>query len=314
MHAPSSTRKSVSFNEIYANVPTDQVASLKQFRVTHPHKHLTIDNAQWQYISCGQGEETLLLLPGALSVGESTFPLITAFEKDYRVVAPDYSLSLTIEGLCEGIRRILEAESITEAHVFGGSYGGLVAQYFVRLYPVKVRSLILSHTFVLTQQYLAPLWIAGKLLPALPRSLYLPLLKLRLDRMLLTTLRAASHPEAEFWHAYLNEAIATDLLKAVFIHQNKCLLELARRPPFTSDDLKEWPGKILIIESQDDPAISARVRALLKNTYPQAYVHTFTDAGHASTILKRAEVVSMIRNFLNDKLAETHLNRTTVST
>lgn len=294
--------QNATFDQIYARVPKEQVARLQAFRLDHPYKRLTAGEMEWQYISCGRGAETLLLLPGALSIGESTFPLIAALENDYRIIAPSYTLSLTMRGLCEGIARILEAENVNEVHVCGGSYGGLVAQYFVRQYPAKVRSLILLHTFILTHRYAKPLWLAGKLFPALPQSLFVPLLKLRLDKMLLSTLRARNHPEAEFWRAYLNEAVASDLLKEVFTHQNKCLLDLVHQPAFTPDDLNNWPGKILIVESQNDPAISPRDRALLRSTYPQAQVHTFADAGHASTILRREEVVSIIRAFLNAQI------------
>jgi len=209
-------------NKIYAKVPREQVARLKEFRLAHPYKRLTSGAIEWEYISCGRGEETLLLLPGALSVGESTFPLITAFENDYRIIAPSYALSLTMTSLCDGIAHVLEAEGVDQAHVLGGSYGGLVAQYFVRRYPSKVHSLILSHTFLLTPKYEKPLRIAGKLFPAMPRSLFVPVLKLRLNKMLLSTLRARKHPEFEFWRAYLNEAIASDLFKRVVTHQNRC--------------------------------------------------------------------------------------------
>jgi pimeloyl-ACP methyl ester carboxylesterase len=298
MYSQTSTPKSAAFDEIYRKVPTDQVAWLREFRLAHPYKRLTIGDTKWEYISCGHGEQTLLLLPGALSVGESAFPLITAFENEYRIIAPSYALSLTMEGLCEGIAHILEAEALNKVHVLGGSYGGLVAQYFVRQYSARVHSLILSHTFVLTPRSVKPLWIAGKLFPALPQSLFVSMVRLRLNKMLLPTLRAANHPETEFWSAYLNEAIASGLLRKVFTHQNKCLLDLAQKPQFTSDDLNEWNGKILIIESDDDPAIPAQDRALLRSTYPQAQVHTFRDAGHVSSILKREEVFSIIRIFL----------------
>lgn len=300
MYSQTSEQKSAAFDEIYRKVPTDQVARLKEFRLTHPYKQLIVGDTKWEYMSCGQGEQTLLLLPGALSVGESTFPLITAFENEYRIIAPSYALSLTMTGLCRGLAHILETEALNRAHVLGGSFGGLVAQYFVRQYPAKARSLILSHTFVLTPKYAKPLWLAGKLFPAFPQSLFVPILKLRLNRMLLSTLRAANHPESEFWRAYLNEAIASDLLKEVFIHQNKCLLDLVHQPQFAPDDLKGWHGKVLIIESDDDPAISALDRALLRSTYPKAQVHTFRDAGHASSILKREEVFSIIRSFLHN--------------
>lgn len=300
MRTQTSTQQSAAFDRTYEKVPAEQVARLKEFRLTHPYKQLMVGETKWEYISCGQGDQTLLLLPGALSVGESTFPLITTLENSYRIIAPSYPLSLTMTGLCRGLAHILESVGVNQAHVFGGSYGGLVAQYFVRQYPAKARSLILSHTFVLTSKLAKPIWVAGKVFPAFPKRLFASILKLRLDKMLLSTLRAVNHPESEFWRAYLDEAIAADLLKEVFMHQNRCLLELVRQPQFTPDDLRGWPGKVLIIESEDDPAITAPDRALLRSTYPNAQVHTFRDAGHASSILKPAEVFSIMRSFLNN--------------
>jgi pimeloyl-ACP methyl ester carboxylesterase len=297
MSVETTTTISSAFDKLYAKVPADQVARLIDFRRTHPVRHLAIDDTDWEYIACGQGEQALLLLPGALSIGESVFPIISAFENEHRIIAPSYALTLKMTGLCDGIARILQVEGLSRIHVLGGSYGGLVAQYFVRRHPDKVRSLVLSHTFVLTRKYAKPLWITGKLFSSLPRGVFVPLLKLRLNKVLLSTLRKAGHPEHEFWRAYLNEAIASDLLKEVFIHQNNCLLECMQQPQFSSDDLKEWQGKILIIESDDD-VISAHDRELLRNTYPQAEVYTFHGAGHASSIMKREEVVSIIRIFL----------------
>ena len=163
MYSQTSTQKGAGFDEIYARVPAEQVERLKEFRFTHKYKHLLVNHAEWEYISCGRGEQTLLLLPGGLSVGKSTFLLIMAFEKEYRIIAPSYALSLTMTGLCDGIAHILETETVNRANVLGGSYGGLVAQYFVRKYPDKARSLILSHTFLMTPKFEKPLQIADKL-------------------------------------------------------------------------------------------------------------------------------------------------------
>ena len=238
-------------------------------------------------------------MPGALSVGESMFPLITAFENEYRVIAPSYALSLCINDLCDGIAAILETENVERANVFGGSYGGLVAQHFVRRYPSKVRSLILAHTFVFDPKYSRLIWLMGNLVRVLPSSWLTFVLRLRLEKIIFAKLRAINHPEAEFWRAYLNEALASDLLREVFVHQNKCLVDLAQQLQLRADDLREWDGKIFIIESEDDPAIGPRDRELLRRTYPQAQVHTFKDAGHVSSIVKRSEVVSLIKGFLS---------------
>ena len=116
--------------------------------------------------------------------------------------------------------------------------------------------------------------------------------------MLLSTLMRAKHVEHEFWKAYLFEAVASGRLREVAIHQNECLMELAREPLFTAGDLKGWRGMVLIIDSDDDPAIPAKDRQLLRTTYPQAQVCTFRDAGHASSILKREEVVALLKDFV----------------
>src|SRR5262245_1056611 len=299
MYSQTSTQKGAGFDEIYARVPAEQVERLKNFRFTHRYKHLHVDGVEWEYISCGRGERALLVLPGGLSVGESVFPFITAFENEYRTIAPSYALSLTMTGLCDGIAHILETEGVNQAHVLGGSYGGLVAQYFVRKYPDKARSLILSHTVVMVPIFEKPLQIAEKLSRVLPRSLFAPLLKLRLNKIFLSTLRNAKHPEFEFWRAYLNEAVASNRLREFAFHQNRVLLDLARRPQFSPEDLEAWRGGILIIDSDNDPAISANDRELLRNTYPQAQTHTFHATGHVSSILKREEVFSIIGSFLN---------------
>jgi len=132
MSSQTSTQKSAAFDELYAKVPREQVARLKDFRRTHPYKQLIVGDTKgdttWEYISCGQGEQTLLLLPGGLSVGESLFPFIEAFESEYRIVAPSYALSLTMTGLCRGLAHILESEGLNQAHVLGGAYVGLETQ------------------------------------------------------------------------------------------------------------------------------------------------------------------------------------------
>ncbi len=48
--------------------------------------------------------------------------------------------------LLEGIAAILEAEGVQKVHVVGPSFGGWVAQCFVRRFPEKVATLILSDT------------------------------------------------------------------------------------------------------------------------------------------------------------------------
>ena len=56
MYSQTSTQKSAAFDEIYGKVPTEQIARLKEFRLTHPYKQLIVGDTKWEYISCGQGD------------------------------------------------------------------------------------------------------------------------------------------------------------------------------------------------------------------------------------------------------------------
>ena len=282
-----------AFDKIYKKVPQEQRERLRRFRSTHPPKHLDAAGAGWEYISCGQGDEALMLLPGALGTGEMAFKLIMALEDEYRVISPTYpSTASTMAQLIDGAACILDSEDIPHTHILGGSFGGLVAQCFVRKYPQKVDKMILSHTLAPKADrvkrtkkvniivFLLPLWVI--------RALF----KLRSAKLL-----PSEHPEREFWRAYLSETIS-GIAKKAMINILKRGIDFDQNYMFTPDDLAKWPGRILILESGDDPLAQAQAREALKALYPQARVHTFYGTGHAASIVKPEEYVSVIKDFL----------------
>src|SRR4051812_11347386 len=102
---------------IYRHVPQAQRQRLADFRAAHPGKTCEVDGGRWRYLVGGEGEEVLLILPGAACLAEPGFPLIEAFERGYRVVAPSYSPVGTMAGVVEGLAGIMEAEGIGRAHL-----------------------------------------------------------------------------------------------------------------------------------------------------------------------------------------------------
>ena len=86
MQAQTSTQKSAAFDQIYEKVPTEQVARLKEFRHTHPYKQLIVGDTKWEYISCGQGEQTLLLLP-------ERYPLASQHSRSSRLLKTNIASS-----------------------------------------------------------------------------------------------------------------------------------------------------------------------------------------------------------------------------
>jgi len=285
----------LAFDQFYASVPAAERKALLGFRAAHPLKSLAVHGTPWEYIAAGRGAEALLILPGLLGIGEMSFQHILVFENNYRVVAPSYPFNfMTIDPMLDGIAALLDAERIERAHVLGGSYGGMVAQRFVRRYPGRVDRLILSHTGGPKPERAAQNRRLITLLRLMPMGLLRVILRLATRKSL------ADAPEhIPFWEAYSNEMIAR-LSKADLMSRYQVAVDFDATSAFTPDDLKHWSGQILILEGDNDPIAEASAREALKTLHPQARTHTFHGSGHVASIAKLDEYVAVIRSFLSE--------------
>ena len=68
---------------------------------------------------------------------------------------------------------------------------------------------------------------------------------------------------------------------------------------FSPTDLASWMGKILILQSDDDPATKPAMRQALRNLYPQARVHTFQNAGHTPFLSQPGGFYPLVSSFLH---------------
>ncbi|MGA7731859.1 MAG: alpha/beta hydrolase [Chloroflexia bacterium] len=266
---------------------------LHRFRASHTAGQALVDGTQWSYIACGQGDETLLLLPGAPGRAETAFQHILALEGDYRIIAPSYPPPLsTIRAMLAGLAGIMQAEGVEKTHVIGGSYSGLIAQSFVRRFPARVSTLVLSDTGVprrdRARRYARYLRIVQALpLPAI-RALW------RLGAYLY--LRQIPH-DKPFWRAYFRE-LTSMITKQECVGRLKIWIEFDRHSRFTPHDLDAWPGKILILQAEVDSTFPPRERAALRKLYPQAQTVTFPHGGHAASIAHRDQYIAAIIQFL----------------
>lgn len=264
---------------------------VRRFREEHPLKQAVISGQEWEYIAAGQGERALLLLPGALGVADSTWITLPHFEPRFRVIAPTYAPVLTMAELVDGIAGILDREGIERAAVSGGSYGGLVAQAFVRRHPGRTERLILSHTAVPDADRARPLRWALKLLGWMPEGLLRTLYRKRLAGLLPRT------PEAAEFRAYTEEVTGRAAKKeilALFWRAADFLAHYRLRP----EDLDGWPGRILLLMSEDDPVTPEPARKALQALYPNAEVHLFSGSGHATALLQPDRYFEVMDRFL----------------
>ncbi len=106
---------------------------LTRFRATHRSKMTAVGDIAWDYISCGQGTDTLVPLQGAGGIAEAAIEQIPWFEPHFRVIAPTCpAAATTMRQLFDGLESILDRERVGQAHVLGHSLGGALALCFVR--------------------------------------------------------------------------------------------------------------------------------------------------------------------------------------
>jgi pimeloyl-ACP methyl ester carboxylesterase len=267
---------------------------LDSFRRTHPYHEIEVEGRRWRYVVGGQGEQALLLLPGGTLVPDTYFILFEALERSSRVIVPAYAAVPTMADLVAGAAAILDAERIERVDVMGSSFGGYVAQCFVRVHADRVDRLILAETAVRHfVSWGAPLYLFASLMKVLPVSVA----RFFMWRLWSSLVTASSEQQA-FWHGLLKEILTRQLGKANLVSVTEDIYDFSAHYHFRSGDLAAWSGKILILESDQDEAYGPVIRAETRAVYPQARVHTFHSAGHTAIMTDTDEYIRTICEFL----------------
>src|SRR5215218_4800669 len=219
-------------------IAVERWEELRKFRATHQPKHVTVKGVSWDYIASGEGGEGLLLLPGGAMVGEAAFTRIPAFEDRYRVIAPDYSYVSTAALLLDGLAGVLDAEGVRVAHVLGPSYGGLVAQCFVRRHPERVKTLILANTALPPRRLLWPARVFLALLPFVPLAWQRRFRERTLARAF-SGVQSVPQEDQAFWRDYQHGLISR-LSKEDLRSMGRLGIDLVESFRFAPEDLDSW--------------------------------------------------------------------------
>lgn len=267
---------------------------LATFRRTHEYRDVEVLGTHWRYIISGQGGQALLLPAGGTRVPDMYFLLFEALESDFRILAPAYPPLPTMAGLVDGLAGILDTERLASVDMLGSSFGGFVAQCFVRKHPDRVRRLILANTGAPGESPLPALPLLIRLFAHVPEGL----VRWGTGRNWRRWFVAPPEQQA-FWWALLDELLTTRLTKTDLVQALAEMHDYVTRYRFDPHDLNSWAGRILLIESAHDEALTAAARAALRALYPQAQVRTFGRGGHAVMITNPADYVAAVRSFLD---------------
>ena len=278
---------------LYARVPAERLEAFQAFRRAFPYKAMTHDSVEWPYLTGGQGDVPLLLLSGALAIPDISWTTIVNLAARRRVIVPAYPPVATMRALVDGIAAVLRHEGVEQAHVMGGSYGGFVAQVFVRHYPQLTHSLVLSHTLPPYPETAVRMRRSSRLLRWMPTWVIR-----RMMRRAFQSMMPEWSEETACLLAIFDELIGYALDKKDVIGILERTADYAVQS-FAPQDLAEWPGEVLLVFGSDDPATPPDVRRRLASLYPECRVHVFEGAGHTTSVTHQDAYMAVIDGFLS---------------
>ncbi len=275
---------------------------MKEFHRTNKSRDVLVSHAMWEYFIGGtRNKEVILVIHGGGGTAESLFRYIMAFEDNYQVIAPTIPSNVsTVEDAMNGIEAVLDSEAVEKVHIFGVSMGGMIGQCLVRRHPEKMLTLTLFHSMLPSKDYAGKFRKRSFVLSLSPRWFITASGRRWMKKQIRKEAVNAAPGEEDFWLSYFDKFYRSDIAtKEYFVSRSRILVDYYQNYRFNPDDLIDWPGRIFIIESENDQIVNQQEREKLKQMYPKARVHTFRGAGHLGGGLFNVETtVSMVKDFL----------------
>jgi maspardin len=276
-------RRPVSFARLYAAVDPAARESLQNFRQTCPVRQIEANGLSWKYVTLGEGKQTILFLHGLAGSHDIWWQQIVALQDRYRLVSVTYAAADSLAAMAEGLLAILAENQIERVSVVGSSLGGYLAQYLLAAHPDRIERAVLANTFppneVIARTYRLP----TALLPYASEWLVMAVMR--------ASYRLQIYPSSghsELVLAFLREMSYGGMRKTDIIGRYQAVTE-----PFAPATSAAQKVPVLIIEADNDPLIPPQLRQQLRETYPEAAVHTLSGAGHFP-YLNRPEVYTQI--------------------
>jgi pimeloyl-ACP methyl ester carboxylesterase len=281
--------------KLYEDVPQESLGRLQAFRERYPYQTITVRDITWNFIDSGEGENVLFIPAGGTLIAEVSFNSLEHFAIMYRVIAPDYPPIEDLEDLFEGFIYLLDHLGVDKFYTMGGSYGGWMVQSLVRQYPERVGKLVITAVGPpdsKNSQELARLMGWLRITPTF-------LLRWMINRSFarLESTKTGDKDMALLW-ALVKEAVYFRVGRADILAMLQRLINQTEDYTFSADDLKDWPGSILLVFGSEDPATPPERRQAMRELYPRAEVKVFEGGEHGIAITHQQEYFQTIDEFL----------------
>ncbi|XP_078446316.1 alpha/beta-Hydrolases superfamily protein [Wolffia australiana] len=127
------------------------------FRSQVPLHKISVGSRQWRYYDFGpKSVPPLVCIPGLAGTADIYYKQILSLSvKGYRVVSVDIPRVWNHHEWMQAFEKFLDAINVHHVHLYGTSLGGFLAQIFAQLRPRRVKSLVLSNSFLDSKSFSA---------------------------------------------------------------------------------------------------------------------------------------------------------------
>jgi pimeloyl-ACP methyl ester carboxylesterase len=253
-------------------------------------KTISIQEKTWHYRTAGTGEQTVVVLPGALGSGDLFTQHIAELLPTMRLITPEYFPANSVAEFLDAFDAILKVENVRTVIVYGGSFGGLLAQCWVRMKPQSISALILSGAVAPDANRILKYRRMLKLLPFLPMPLVRLLTKLAAMKMTKTISK-----NKELWRRELQN-LASKIQREDLASRYNTATDYDQNFNFMPDDLSAIP--ILLLEGSEDRVANKKERDRMRALYPHAEVITVDAAGHSLLLTHPQQWQNAVAKFI----------------
>jgi pimeloyl-ACP methyl ester carboxylesterase len=194
--------------------------------------------------------------------------------------------SYTLADLGDDAAALIAALRLPRAHVYGSSFGGLVAQSVAARHPDRVERLVLGNT-----------WRAG-LSPAVinPEAIR-QMAAYRAD----LAANAAKIAELFFPKTYIEQRPSiVDMFRGNPRSDDKRARRSAVMAQTVAADLSHFPRPVLLLTGAEDRVIPPAATAALASTIPDARLVSLDGIGHVGAIQAPERVADVVTGFLRE--------------
>uniref|UniRef100_A0A2P2KJQ9 Maspardin n=1 Tax=Rhizophora mucronata TaxID=61149 RepID=A0A2P2KJQ9_RHIMU len=250
------------------------------FKSQVPLHKIPIGTKQWRYYDFGpKAVAPLICLPGIAGTADVYYKQIMSLSmKGYRVISIDIPRVWNHLEWIQAFEKFLDVIDVHHVHLYGTSLGGFLAQLFAQHRPRRVRSLILSNTFLDTRSFAAAM-------PWAPVVSWTP--SFLLKRYVLTGIRDGPH------EPFIADSVDFVVSQVETLSRDDLAARLTLNVDAASvGSLLLSDSSVTIMDTNDYCAIPQQLKDQLSERYPEAR-RAYLKSGGDFPFLSRPDEVNL---------------------